>query len=186
MWWDSIAEVLLWTSTHTKEWMLGHYVFQATVMPLGFIEAVLRWNPGFPGDSVGKEPACRAGDAGPWVWSLGQEDSLEESMATYSSILAWRIIPMDRGASWATVQEVTKSPTWLNWTELNLPFVYIYHEMSIQISYPFFNWVICWVAWVPHVLWIQVSYRDMICQYFLLFGGLSFHFLDGVLWSMKF
>ena len=113
MWWDSIAEVLLWTSTHTKEWMLGHYVFQATVMPLGFIEAVLKWNPGFPGDSVGKEPACRAGDAGPWVWSLGQEDSLEESMATYSSILAWRIIPMDRGASWATVQEVTKSPTWL-------------------------------------------------------------------------
>ena len=26
-----------------------------------------------------------------WVQSLGQEDSLEESMATHSSILAWRI-----------------------------------------------------------------------------------------------
>ena len=26
-----------------------------------------------------------------WVWSLGQEDPLEEGMATYSSILAWRI-----------------------------------------------------------------------------------------------
>ena len=26
-----------------------------------------------------------------WVQSLGQEDSLEEGMATYSSILAWRI-----------------------------------------------------------------------------------------------
>ena len=25
------------------------------------------------------------------VWSLGQEDTLEEEMATYSSILAWRI-----------------------------------------------------------------------------------------------
>ena len=25
------------------------------------------------------------------VWSLGQEDPLEEGMATYSSILAWRI-----------------------------------------------------------------------------------------------
>ena len=25
------------------------------------------------------------------VWSLGQEDSLEEEMATYSSILAWKI-----------------------------------------------------------------------------------------------
>ena len=26
-----------------------------------------------------------------WVWSLGQEDSLEKGMATHSSILAWRI-----------------------------------------------------------------------------------------------
>ena len=26
-----------------------------------------------------------------WVWSLGQEDTLEEDMATHSSILAWRI-----------------------------------------------------------------------------------------------
>ena len=25
------------------------------------------------------------------VWALGQEDSLEEGMATHSSILAWRI-----------------------------------------------------------------------------------------------
>ena len=26
-----------------------------------------------------------------WVWSLGQEDSLEKQMATHSSTLAWRI-----------------------------------------------------------------------------------------------
>ena len=26
-----------------------------------------------------------------WVWSLGQEDPLEEDMATHSNILAWRI-----------------------------------------------------------------------------------------------
>ena len=32
-----------------------------------------------------------------WVQSLGWEDSLEQGMATHSSILAWRI-PMDRGA----------------------------------------------------------------------------------------
>ena len=32
-----------------------------------------------------------------WVQSLGWEDPLEEGMAIYSSILAWRI-PMDRGA----------------------------------------------------------------------------------------
>ena len=32
-----------------------------------------------------------------WVRSLDWEDSLEEGMATHSSILAWRIL-MDRGA----------------------------------------------------------------------------------------
>ena len=45
------------------------------------------------------------------VQSLGQEDSLEERMATPSTILAWRIIPMDRGACWARLQGVAKSPT---------------------------------------------------------------------------
>ena len=35
-----------------------------------------------------------------WVRSLGLEDALEKGMATYSSILAWRI-SMDRGAWWA-------------------------------------------------------------------------------------
>ena len=45
---------------------------------------------GFPGDASGKKPAChrRRRDAGP---SLGQEDPLEEGVATHSSILAWRI-----------------------------------------------------------------------------------------------
>ena len=42
------------------------------------------------------------------VPSLGQEDPLEEGMATHCSILAWRI-PMDRGAWRATVQGVTES-----------------------------------------------------------------------------
>ena len=45
-----------------------------------------------------------------WVPSLGWEDPLEEGMATYSSILPWRI-PMDRGAWQATGCRVTKSQT---------------------------------------------------------------------------
>ena len=48
-----------------------------------------------------------------WVQSLGWEDPLEEGMATHSNILAWRI-PMDRGAWWAIVHEVTKSRTRLS------------------------------------------------------------------------
>ena len=49
---------------------------------------------GFPGGSDGKEFACNVGDLGSIP---GQEDPLEEGLATHSNILAWRI-PMDRGA----------------------------------------------------------------------------------------
>ena len=45
-----------------------------------------------------------------WVQSLGGEDPLKKGMATHSNILAWRV-PMDGGAWWATVHEVTKSRT---------------------------------------------------------------------------
>ena len=43
-----------------------------------------------------------------WVQFLGWGDPLEEGMALPSSILAWRI-PMDRGASQATVHGVARS-----------------------------------------------------------------------------
>ena len=47
---------------------------------------------GFPRGTNGKEPACqwrryKRCEFDPW----GQEDPLEEDMATHSSILAWRI-----------------------------------------------------------------------------------------------
>ena len=53
-----------------------------------------------------------------WVRSLGWEDPLEESMATHSNILAWRI-PMDRGAWRATVHGVAKSWVQMSWTQMN-------------------------------------------------------------------
>ena len=51
----------------------------------------------------------------PAMWETGVafldwEDSLEEGMATHSSILAWKI-PMDKRVWWATVPGVTKSLT---------------------------------------------------------------------------
>ena len=42
------------------------------------------------------------------VQSLGQEDPLEEGMATHSSILAWRINLMDRGTWQAIVHGVIR------------------------------------------------------------------------------
>ena len=50
-----------------------------------------------------------------WVWSLGQEDSMDEGL--------WQPIPvfMDRGAWSATAHGVTKSQTWLSdWAQENI------------------------------------------------------------------
>ena len=46
---------------------------------------------GFPGGSVVKNPPAIQETQEMWVQSLGQEDPLEEKMATHSNILAWRI-----------------------------------------------------------------------------------------------
>ena len=59
------------------------------------------------------------------VQSLGQEDPLEEGMATHSSILAWRI-PWTEGAWWATVHGVMKSRTRLS----DFPFTFHFHALE--------------------------------------------------------
>ena len=40
---------------------------------------------------TGKESACSAGDIGDLGLIPGSKDPLEKAMATYSSILAWRL-----------------------------------------------------------------------------------------------
>ena len=57
---------------------------------------------------VVKNMLANAGDIRDTVRSWGKEDPLEESIATHSSILAWRT-PMDRGACLAT----------MSWTQLS-------------------------------------------------------------------
>ena len=39
-----------------------------------------------------KNPLANTGDTEMWAQSLGWEDPLEEGMASYFSILAWRIL----------------------------------------------------------------------------------------------
>lgn len=63
-----------------------------------------RFPMGFPGDSDGKEPACRAGDT---LQSLAREVPLEKGTAAHSGILAWGI-PWTE-APGATVHRVTES-----------------------------------------------------------------------------
>ena len=68
----------------------------------------------FPGGTVGKESACSVQETQETqVRFLGWEDTLEEGMATHSSILAWKI-STDRGAWLATDHEVAKSQTRLS------------------------------------------------------------------------
>ena len=48
------------------------------------------------------------------VQALGWEDPLEKEMAIHSSTIAWRKVPMDRGAWQAAVYGVAKSQIRLN------------------------------------------------------------------------
>ena len=56
----------------------------------------------FPAGSDNEEATCNVGDP---VRPLSWEDPLEEGMASFSSILAWRI-PRDREAWWVAVRGV--------------------------------------------------------------------------------
>ena len=91
---------------------------------------------GFPGGSDSRESTCNVGDSGS-IPGLGR--SLEESIATHSSILAWRIL-MNRGAWWATVHGVTKSQTRLsNWTKQG------YDKMISSFTFTCSNYMRIWI-----------------------------------------
>ena len=81
---------------------------------------------GFPGGSVVKNlPAMQETR----VLSLSWEDPLKEGIATYSSMLAWRI-PMDRGAWWAVVHGVARSRTRLN----DFTFTFHFHTLEKEMA----------------------------------------------------
>ena len=65
---------------------------------------------GFPGGSVKKNPPIIQETKDAQVRSPGREDPLEESMATYSSILAWKSHEQ-KSLVGATVHGVAKSQT---------------------------------------------------------------------------
>ena len=50
-----------------------------------------------------------------WVRSLGQEDPLEEGMATHSSVLAWRIPWTEKPGELYIVHGVAQSQTQIKW-----------------------------------------------------------------------
>ena len=64
----------------------------------------------FPGGISG-EPTCQCSRHETRVRSLDWEDTLEEGMATHSSIFAWRIPWTEEPTLWATFHRVTKGQT---------------------------------------------------------------------------
>ena len=71
---------------------VSHETIRATVQGPGLIYCQLYLQLSFPGGASDKEPACQCRrHRRQRVRFLGGEDPLKESMATHSSILAWRI-----------------------------------------------------------------------------------------------
>ena len=76
------------------------------IYPIGYLPSKFQGFPGGASDKRTRLPMQETLET--QVRSLGQEDPLEEGMATHSSILALRI-PANRGAWRATVHGVPKS-----------------------------------------------------------------------------
>ena len=50
-----------------------------------------------------------------WIWSLGQEDLLEEEMAAHSSILVWRIPWTEKPGGLLCIELQIVRQDWSNW-----------------------------------------------------------------------
>ena len=70
---------------------------------------------GFPGGSGVKNPPAMQETQKMWVWSLGQEDSPEEGMATHSSILAWRVLWTDEPSGLQSMELKRIRQDWSDW-----------------------------------------------------------------------
>ena len=79
----------------------------------------------------------------PGVWSLGQEDPLEEGMATHSSILALEN-PVDRGAWQATVHSIAQRRAQLKWRSTHTRKSGFYSVISTFIFVSMFPVGITW------------------------------------------
>ena len=77
-----------------------------------------------------------------WVQSLGQEDPLEQEIATRSSILAWEI-PWTEDFWWATVRGIANSRTWLSGWHTHNKEDCQYFRTTIKGIQPIERWSLC-------------------------------------------
>ena len=139
--------------------------------PLTPVLMCLLTGEGLSGGTSGKEPTCLPADAETWVWSLSQEDPLEEGLATHSSILAWRM-PKDRGAWLATVQSMESDRVGHDWSNVACTHTW---ERWLR-SYNLLKVIeITGRAWdTIHVLWIAKSVNLTVNHLVLSWNPLGF------------
>ena len=101
----------------------------------------------FPGDS-GEEFACQCRRQETQVWSLGQEDPLEDEMAIHSSILAWKIPCTGEPGG---LRSMGSQRVRHNWTCMSMQCTYIFHP-SIQLKQYLVNH-----KWPLHVQFVVFS-----------------------------
>ena len=87
-----------------------------------------------------------------WIWSLGQEDSLEEGMATHSSIFAWRILWTEEpGGLWSMGSQRVRH----DWIDLALspPQFFLPRLPSLRNLFWFQYWSELWPLSRDAALW---------------------------------
>ena len=88
---------------------------------------------------------------GSWVQSLGWENPLEEGMATYSSILAWRISWTKEPSGLQSIG-LQKSWTWLKWLST---------EHIMRKCHTFYTQITCIISTSD----VIVEYSYQYCKY---------------------
>ena len=141
----------------------------------------------FSGGLEDKASACNAGDIRMRVWPLGQEDPLEEGLATHSSILAWRIPWAEKSGG---LQSTGSQRVGHNWAiELKYLVFAIIHISTVSNSCCVYrNWseedTNGRVPGTVQYLWILIIVRNCTSLYGLMLSHFSHVQLFVVLWTV--
>ena len=112
----------------------------------------------FPEDLVAKNLPAMQETQERWVWSLSQEDTLEEKKATHSNILAWKIPWTEEsgGLQSMGLQIVGRdwehtAHRWSIWLFILFDFLYYYIQVYLTCKY-----------YLQVLLWEKISWQESL------------------------
>ena len=105
------------------------------------------------------ESTCSAEAQEAWIWSLGWKDPLEESMATYSSILAWEIPWTEEPAG---LQSMGSQRVRHDWSDLAHTHAYMRRPKE--------EWVTPWVTYLKYHLPLKTKEKG-VCVCVCVWSG---------------